>query len=143
MKLFLLLLLVSMPLISEPHLKTPQILKVGVVTRLVTPGGVGDWEMEMERFTVSGRPVQIVLKGYDARLRATLTPVVLEGSGLKLHAESIITLENGQEYRSEVSLEVETGEKVLFYPAGKRDSEEHIYPLVMMELFVLPFEEEL
>jgi len=89
------------------------------------------WESELDKLTVSGRPVTVHLSNKRAKLSVHFTPFRKIDGGLVLVAQSEIWLlqektettpEGIRYYTSMKSIPLEFSETVLFFPLGKMDN---------------------
>lgn len=92
--------------------------------------------VDLTKYTVDGKSVNIKLKGYDGVINAKLTPVVLDEGQLELTAGCEIRNFDGTliNKRDKV-LKTNYDKKIIFYPLGGLNSE----PKVLMELTIKKF----
>ena len=99
-----------------------QALRINVVAR-VLPSDSGE-PVTLSKLTVPGHAVAIRLEGSNVRIRANLTPYILESGRLILVAQGEVwfsepSAHDAVQYLSSLeSLPIELGEKIFFYPLG-------------------------
>jgi hypothetical protein len=100
-------------------------LAVHITARVVEDGEQAVWNMELTRFTISGRSVTIRLEGSNVVVVATFTPYRETGDSLLLVAQgqTWITTSEGErvKYRTAFeSLPMRLGEPAVFLPLGDK-----------------------
>lgn len=108
------------------------------------------WNMEVTRFTIMGKSVNITLTGKNIKVKANITPYTAKNEGILILAQGEVWIspEEGQkvQYMSTLeSLAVVPGEKVLFYPLGMKEekklqSENSV--IIELQIQISPYEKD-
>ena len=102
-----------------------QALRINIVARVLP--GESEEPVTLSKLTVPGHAVAVRLEGSNVRIRANLTPYVLESGRLILVAQGEVwfsepSAHDAVQYLSSLeSLPIELGEKIFFYPLGLPD----------------------
>lgn len=126
------------------HLLQDNVFSVNVIGRIYDGGEVSSWEMEVAKYTISGRSVSLRLEGKNLVVIADITPYVDDEEGILLVAQGQVWVdEPGEElvkYSSTMkSLPIQLGDKVFFYPLGiSQDYESEMF-ILELEIQILPY----
>lgn len=126
------------------HLLKDNVFAVNVIGRIYDSGEVSSWEMEVAKYTISGRKVSLRLEGDELVVIADITPYMDEEDGVLLVAQGQVWIKSpGEEvvkYSSAMkSLPIKLGDKVYFYPLGiSRDYDAEMF-ILELEIQVLPY----
>lgn len=120
------------------------VFSVNVIGRIYDSGEVSSWEMEVTKYTISGRSVSLRLEGKKLVVIANITPYVDEEDGVLLVAQGQVWVdEPGEElvkYSSTMkSLPISLGDKVYFYPLGLSQNYESEMFILELEIQILPY----
>ncbi len=139
----------SNPLFSDDlgdilHLLQDNVFSVNVIGRIYDSGNVSSWEMEVAKYTISGRKVSLRLEGNELTVIADITPYTDEEDGILLVAQGQVWIETPEEetvkYTSAMkSLPIKLGDKVYFYPLGITENYDAEMFILELEIQVLPY----
>lgn len=119
------------------------VFSVNVVGRIYDSGEVSSWNMQVTKYTISGRKVSVRLKGKKLKVIADITPYVDEEGILLLAQGQVWVTSPGGEtvhYSSTMkSLPVQFGDKVYFYPLGINSDKNKKMFILELEIQVLPY----
>jgi len=119
------------------------VFSVNVVGRIYDSGEVSSWNMQVTKYTISGRKVSVRLKGKKIKVIADITPYVDEEGILLLAQGQVWVTSPGAEtvhYSSTMkSLPVQFGDKVYFYPLGINSDKNKKMFILELEIQVLPY----
>lgn len=119
------------------------VFSVNVVGRIYDSGEVSSWNMQVTKYTISGRKVSVRLKGKKIKVIADITPYVDEEGILLLAQGQVWVTSPGAEtvhYSSTMkSLPVQFGDKVYFYPLGINSDKDKKMFILELEIQVLPY----
>lgn len=134
MNRFFLFLFVFPSLLFAQEQDVSGLLQVDVVVKVISEKSEELWSLNLTKFTISERAVNLNLKGFDGELSATMTPVVINNNLILLKTSSTVkSLESGEIIQvSEKELVTGFDEIIIFYPIGKL----HNIPNVIMELII-------
>ena len=146
----ILLLLVSLPSLFAEDIEDiirkleDNALQVHITARVKQKNNVSVWHMDISKVTISGKTVNVKLKGDDILVYANITPYAKSKNSILLVAQGQvwITSPNSKnvEYTSTIkSLPITTGEKVLFYPLGVATPTDNNHYLIELEIQVTPY----
>ncbi len=149
-------ILFSTPLIADDEtelfdLIDENALKVHIVARVYQDDRLSTvWDMEVTRFTILGRSVNITLTGENIRVRAHITPYNAGTKGLILLTQGEVWISSKEDdkvqYLSTVkSIPIVPGDKVLFYPLGVQEKVKKTKntPIIIeLEIQVVPHTKE-
>lgn len=137
-------ILFSTPLLADDgkelfELIDENALEVHIVARVYQDDHLSTvWDMEITRFTILGRSVNITLTGENIRVRANITPYSSGTKGLILLTQGEVWISPKEadkvQYLSTLkSIPIMPGEKVLFYPLGvqKRNKKTKEAPIII------------
>ncbi len=110
------------------------LLQVDVVVKVLSAKSEELWSLDLTKFTISERAINLNLKGFDGELSATMTPVVINNNLILLKTSSVVkSLESGKIIKvSEKELVTGFNEVIIFYPIGNLEN----IPNVIMELTI-------
>ena len=110
------------------------LLQIDVVVKVVSAESEELWSLDLTKFTISERAINLNLKGFDGELSATMTPVVINNNLILLKTSSVVTsLETGQIIKvSEKELVAGFDEVIIFHPIGHLKN----IPNVIIELII-------
>jgi hypothetical protein len=125
------------------ELMSENVFSVNIVCRIYQGGEVSTWNMEVSKYTISGRKVIVNLQGSNLQIKAEITPYVDKEGVLLLAQGQVWANEEGEKkvrYSSTMkSLPVQFGDKVFFYPLGiNKDPESKMF-ILELEIQVLPY----
>lgn len=110
------------------------LLQVDVVVKVIDAKSKELWSLDLTKFTISERAINLNLKGFDGELSATMTPVVINNDLILLKTSSVVkSLESGKIIKvSEKELVAGFDESIIFYPIGNLEN----IPNVIVELII-------
>ena len=126
------------------HMLQDNVFSVNVIGRIYDGGQVNSWEMDVAKYTISGRSVSLRLEGKDLIVIADITPYVDNEGGVLLVAQGQVWVDEPGEklvkYSSTMkSLPINLGDKVYFYPLGIAQNYESEMFILELEIQILPY----
>lgn len=120
------------------------VFSVHVIGRIYDSGEVSSWEMEVAKYTISGRKVSLRLEGRNLIVIADITPYINNEDEILLVAQGQVWVdEPGEElvkYSSTMkSLPIKLGDKVYFYPLGISQEYDSEMFILELEIQILPY----
>jgi len=121
--------------------------KVNIIARVKEGEDVSVWNMEVSKFTISGKTVNVRLVGDNIVVQANITPYNKGKNKIFLVAQGQVWLsspdQEGIKYLSTLqSLPVTPGEKVIFYPLGVSREPAKTPFTIEIEIQVVPYNYE-
>lgn len=133
--LFILLSFFSM-LIYSNEIGIEELIEIDVLVTVESDNKSDIISVDVTKYTVNNRSVNIKLKGYDGELLAYLTPKILPNNQVELVAMCEVKNLSGKLIKvSDKVLITGLDEKIMFYPLGGIKVE----PRVIMELTLKKF----
>jgi hypothetical protein len=119
-------------------------LKVHISARVIENGDVSVWNMDISKITISGKTVNVRLRGDDILVYANITPYTEGDNSILLVAQGQVWINSPDsqqvKYKSTIkSLPITVGEKVLFYPLGVADPNQMDIVTVELAIEVTPY----
>jgi hypothetical protein len=119
------------------------VFSVNIVGRIYGNGNVSSWNVEVTKYTISGKKVSVKLKGKNLKIIADITPYADEKGILLLAQGQVWITSPGEEtlqYTSTMkSLPIQFGDKVYFYPLGLNQDKNQKMFILELEIQVLPY----
>lgn len=121
-------------------------VSVDISARIRGEDGESVWNTTSRRLTLSGRSVDVTMKGDNIKVVAHIIPFVKEDNSILLVARGKVWIDTKEQektryYSTMKSLPVDPGESVLFFPVGVAvDAEKNVYT-IEMEIRVNTYEE--
>lgn len=133
--LFLFFSIICVSLFSN-ELDIEELIEIDVLVTVESENKSDIISVDVTKYTVNNRSVNIKLKGYDGELLAYLTPKILPDNNVELIAMCEVKNLSGKLIKvSDKVLVAGMDEKIMFYPLGGTKIE----PRVIMELTLKRF----
>ena len=103
-----------------------QAVSIFINSKIIRPEEGINWESEITKVTVPGRPVTLMFEGENIKLYIELTPFRVDNGSYLLAALSSLWIENddGAQFKSSYKrIELNNDELILFYPLGRATQE--------------------
>lgn len=132
MSRYIIFFLLTLPsLLFSNEIDIEKIIEIDVLVSIEGLSPEDSLKVDLTKYTVDGKGVNIKLMGYDGAIKAMLTPEIVEEERIRLVAMCEVTdLKDKVIKTSDEVLETSLNEKILFYPLGGVDIE----PRVIMEI---------
>lgn len=119
-------------------------LKVHITARVIENGDVSVWNVDISKITISGKTVNVRLRGEDVLVYANITPYTEGDDSILLVAQGQVWINSPDteqvKYKSTIkSLPITAGEKVLFYPLGVADPNRMDIVTIELAIEVTPY----
>lgn len=134
-KLLIILFLIPFPLLSN-EIDIKELIEIDVLVKVENSENSDIFTVDVTKYTISNRSVNIKLKGYDGELFAYITPILQDNEKVELYAKCEVKSLEGEVIKvSDNRIETDFDEKIMFYPLGSNG----IQPRVIMELTLKRF----